>query len=135
MGCDFYIIRYFKVEHVNGTAYFELPSKQCYFCDCDWHVGDSDDDEDANINEDVVKLYNQYKKMVMRPNKPITIYEDGQFMSEDLEKKYRVFINGLLTRLQRDPNRADDRNTGKMLQNFEDIIQITKVEERRPRFT
>ena len=133
MGCDYYIYVYLEIEHNNGISYCELPTIRGYYCDLDCGICDSDDDEnDYYYNSDEYNsLYANMIKISLTPRKPIIIYNDNLFISPKFERKYLPIIQDKINKLNcnKYPRYED---TG-ILANIEQVIKITKKEERYER--
>lgn len=148
MGCDFYIYIYLEIEHLNGTAYVELPVKRGYFSVLDGGYHDSDDESDDDSEmpnrEDYYRLYAEIKRLELTPRPPLVIYEKDAFVSFHLEQKYRPIvekqIKGYIQSNQKEGEgeggeegeeeykRHED--IGIPPESFAEIVKITRKEDR-----
>ena len=94
MGCDYYIYKYLYIYYLNENipSLIELSKEYGYFY---YPNLDSDDEEYEKINQ---KYINEQLKPSM---KPITIYENGIFISEYIESKYKSQIQKELNSTQK----------------------------------
>ncbi len=115
-NCDFHIYRTLKITFTNGTTTINLPTKKGYFCDCNWGIDDSDDEDDIHIDKhDYRKLHKQYVEFMLKPRTPIMVYKNGNFINEKFQKKYEKAISVCLQQ-----KNIPMKNT----------IQIEKLEDR-----
>jgi hypothetical protein len=100
MGCDFYIIVYLEIQHINGISYYELPTICGYYCDLECGVYDSDDDENDYYYKSIEynELCENMKKICLTPRKPVVIYENNSFISSKFEMKYLPIIQNKLNK-------------------------------------
>lgn len=130
MGCDFYIYCYLEIQHNKGISYCELPTIHGYYCDLECGVCDSDDDEnDYYYNSTEYKtLYDNMKKMCLTPRKPVVIYNNNSFISQNFEIKYLPIIQDKINKKYLGKYyRYKDTGT---FTSLEQVIKITKKEER-----
>jgi len=130
MGGDFYIYVYLEIQHINGISYHEFPTIHGYYCDLECGIYDSDDDENDYYYNSIEynALYENMKKICLTPRKPIVIYDNNSFISSKFEMKYLPIIkNKINKKYVNNYSRYED--TG-ILTNMEQIIKITKKEER-----
>lgn len=111
MGCDYYICKYLYIYYLNENipCLIELSKEYGYFY---YPNLDSDDEEYEKINQ---KYINEQLKPSM---KPIIIYENGKFIEENKENKYKTLVQNELNNQKK---------------NWDNIKLITKVETRYER--
>lgn len=130
MGADFYVYVYLEIEHTRGISYYEFPTIRGYYCDLEYHIYDSDDDDnDIYYNSNEYKsLYDSMVKLCLTPRKPIVIYENEAFISKKLETKYLTLIQDKINKkyINKHPRYSD---TGRFT-SIEQISKIIKKEER-----
>ena len=143
MGCDFYIYIYLEIEHLNGTAYVELPVKRGYFSVLDGGYHDSDDDEGEMPHQtDYFRLYTEIKRLELTPRPPLVIYEKDAFGDLQLEQKYRPILEKYIQSNQKEgegEGEAEDdeeeeykrhEDVGIPPESFFEILKITRKEDR-----
>jgi hypothetical protein len=133
MGCDYYICVYLEIQHTNGVSYYQLPTIRGYYCDLEYGVHDSDDDEHDYYyhSAEYQALYETYTKLCLTPRKPVVIYKNNAFTSNRFEMKYLPMIQYKLNKKYVETySRYKDSGT---FTSIEDVIQITKKEERHER--
>jgi len=125
MSPDFYIRRYLKFEHINGVSYYELRDVRGYFFELGENNYDGHDDYD---NEDLIrkelldKLYNDVIHYCLTPKKDIIIYENNEFVNEQLKEKYLPIIQDKIN-----GNYVEKYCVHKDDGNFSNISEITKI--------
>ena len=113
MGCDYYICKVLEVNfHYSiSPLRIELSRDYGYF--------DFDLDED---DPDYDEKYELYVQEILEPRmKPIFIYENGAFLSLNLESKYKSLIEYELNKYN---------NNREHKKEWKDITQIKKIETR-----
>lgn len=112
MGCDYYICKCLVIEYLNDhiDTSIELERNTGYF----YYPDIDEDDEDY---DDIIEKY--INEQLESKMKPIIIYKDNLFKTDQLENKYKVLIEDNI------------KNYGK---NWKDIKRITKRERRFERF-
>ena len=97
MGCDFYIYKYLEIEHKNGVSYYSLKDERGWFCELDISWNNSDYESDGNddfdyskryMGKETAKLWDDMVKLCLTPREPMVLFENGKFMSKNMEKKY-----------------------------------------------
>ena len=122
MGCDYYICKYLEVtfENVKKTLYIEIESDRGYF---NFSLDEDDIDYD--------KKYREYVEEKLKPvMKDIVIYENGQFISKNIETKYRYLIDSELKKYI--GNSTSIYNTIYQ-EDWKNIVNIVKKETRYER--
>jgi hypothetical protein len=124
MGCDYFIFQYLKITHAYGTAYIELSCNRGYYCNCMDAGYDSDADNQLECEERIEEI----KRLYLRPSfEPILIYDDCGFLSDRLNEKYDDIITYTINE-----KRKYWRDTGDVIEEKEDIMNIYKIEIRDP---
>jgi hypothetical protein len=82
--------------------------------------------------EEVKYLQKRMEEFMMKPRKDLIIYSNKQYKSDFLRNKYEPLIVEKIENKHKDHIRYSD--TGK-LNNFDDIITVTKFEIRYERFS
>ena len=85
MGCDYYICKYLYIYYLNEEipSLIELSKERGYF----YYPNIDSDDENYD------KINNKYIIEQLKPSmKPVTIYENNIFTSENFESKYKSLI-------------------------------------------
>lgn len=130
MGCDYYIYVYLEIEHTNGTSYYNFPVIRGYYCELDYGIVDSDDDENDHYynSAEHEALYENMKKLCLTPRKPVVIYNNNAFIMPRFETKYLPIIQDKINKKDVE-KRERYVDTGR-LTSIDDIITVTKKEER-----
>lgn len=118
MGCDYYICKYLEISFENdkNTLYIEIECDKGYF-------NFSLDEDDLDYD----KKYREYVEEKLKPvMKDIVIYENGQFMSKNIETKYRYLIDSEL-------KKYNDDSSSNYQKDWKNIINIVKKETRYER--
>lgn len=118
MGCDYYIDKFLKVKFENRMDYIiiDLESDRGYF---DFSL----DEDDPNYDE----KYEKYVEETLKPHmKPITIYDNNDFLTKKLENKYKLLIEEEL----KNYNKRKETDSKK---EWKDIKKIVKCETRYER--
>ena len=122
MGCDYYIYKSLRIEHINGSSIIEFPSIRGYYGDFDYDQPDSDYDSDSDIHSyksgEFEKIYNLYRQLVLKPRQPLLIFDDGLFVKDFYKDKYFDII---LEKI---------KASGKYLTHMQEIYKIFKCEKR-----
>lgn len=130
MGCDYYIRVYLEIQHVNGISYYDLPIIRGYYCELDYGIYDSDDDEnDYYYNSpEHETLCENVKKLSLTPRKPVIIYNNNSFISSKFETKYMPIIQNKINKkyVEKYPRREDNGT----FESIEQVIKVIKKEER-----
>ncbi len=127
MGCDYYINRFLEIIHRRGIAYYSLKRVRCYYSD--FSIDHTDTDEDFSEDEterqkDLEKIRESYITLMLRPSKPKVLYKNGDWTNQIYKDKYLVYVENCIEEEQ------CYKNSGDRLNNFLDIIEIRKIEER-----
>lgn len=130
MGCDYYIRVYLEIQHINGISYYDLPTIRGYYCELDYGIYDSDDDENDyyyNSPEHEI-LCENVKKLSLTPRKPVVVYNNNSFISPKFETKYLPIIQNKINKkyVEKYPRHKD---TG-TFESIEQLIKVIKKEER-----
>jgi hypothetical protein len=124
MGADYYVFQYLKITHAYGVAFIELSCIRGYFCDCLLTNYDSDTDNPQQHEE-----REQYiKSMYLTPSiEPILIYDEMGYLKQKFKEKYDNYIYYKIHERKKYWN-----DTGDLIEDFDDIINIYKIEIRKP---
>jgi hypothetical protein len=130
MGCDFYIYAYLEIQHINGISYYEFPTMCGYYCELDYGMRDSDDDENDYYDSiEYQKLCDNMKKYYLTPRKPIVIYDNNSFASPKFEIKYSPVIKDKIN--NKYSNKYPKHKDTGVFTSLEQVIKVIKKEERR----
>ena len=145
MGCDFYIYIYLEIEHLHGTAYFELPVRRGYFSQMDGGYYDDDFEDEENENTLYNSLYSAWIDLELTPYPPKIIYEKDAFVSAHFEEKYKTLLETYFQenlwsnqKYDDDPNYDDSsefkykrhEDEGIPPESFDSVLKITRKENR-----
>jgi len=130
MGRDYLIHVYLEIQHINGTAYYELPTIGGYYESFDCGIYDSDEEEEDRYynTEQYRELRQKYYDMCLTPRKPLVLYENGEYVKKQFKKKYLPMIKNKLKGVYMEEFCLCE-DVGE-LKNIRDILQITKKEIR-----
>jgi hypothetical protein len=124
MGCDYFIFQYLKITHAYGIAYIELSCDRGYYCNC----MDAGYDSDTNDQLEYEERIDEIKQLYLRPSiQPILIYDQSGFITERFEEKYDDILSYTINE-----KRKYWRDTGDVIEEKEDIMNIYKIEIRDP---
>ena len=130
MGCDFYIYTYLEIEHIKGVSYYHLPTIRGYYCDLEYGIYDSDDDENDYYynSREYNTLYENMTKLCLTPRKPVVIYSNNLFIKSKFEIKYLPIIQNKINKKYVEKYiRYKDTGT---FTSIDEVIKITKKEDR-----
>jgi len=124
MGADYYVFQYLQINHTHGVSYIELSCVRGYYCDCLDSGYDSDTNNPRKYEEKIEKLIELYLTPSIRP---ILIYNSSAFISDRFYEKYNELVEHSIN--QRIKYWKD---TGDILEDKKDILNIYKIEVRNP---
>jgi hypothetical protein len=96
MGCDYYIHKYLKIEHISGTYYYLLNRERKYYL-----LGNSDNEYDNDYKKNIFdKLYEKYKLFLLKSCKSKIIYKNKKYKKNRYKNKYEKIILLILYNLK-----------------------------------
>jgi hypothetical protein len=124
MGADYYVFQYLQVNHIHGVSYIELSCVRGYYCDCLDTGYDSDTNNPREYEEKIEKLIQLYLTPSIRP---ILIYNNSSFINERFYEKYNQLLEDTINKKIK-----YWKDTGHLLEDKKDILNIYKIEIRIP---
>jgi len=118
MGCDYYICKYLEISFENdeNTLYIDVECDKGYY--------------NFLLDKDVLDYdtkYSEYIKEKLKPvMKDIVIYENGQFISKNIEARYQYLIDLELKKYHSNSSSIHQKD-------WKNIINIVKKETRYER--